>query len=293
MILDYFNNENFRNLNIKRLEKTATVSDFYRNWFANLYERIMRLFVYEGLPLNIKELDERYIMNGSAIIKKIADDWIPFYCSPSKQSKYYYDEFDKWTINSPTYSSTVDLTTDDVFLAKNNSLHYSFYPLLHRYALMLAHVDVSIISTLVTSREKGVPIGMTAKEVNSITEYYKNLYNGKYTAIQDESFSGVEFRGFNDNIRVDLTSLMECRRNLLYNFYEDIGVKTNYAKRGNMTDDEVNASDGLYMFNLSDMLANRQELCDWFNSKGYNCSVKLNPSINLELNEPKGVLNDV
>ena len=59
-------------------------------------------------------------------------------------------------------------------------------------------------------------------------------------------------------------------------FYNDIGVKTGYSKKGNMIQEEVEANDSMLLLNISDMLDSRKKGVEKVNAMyGTNWSVKL------------------
>ena len=101
--------------------EACTYPAFYRYWTESLFERITRLFVWENTGnLDPKEIEERCILQGFAIISKIRqdDDLTAFFGSMFGPTKYY-DEFKQVNINCPIYSGTRTIGEDAIII--NNS----------------------------------------------------------------------------------------------------------------------------------------------------------------------------
>ena len=80
--------------------------------------------------------------------------------------------------------------------------------------------------------------------------------------------------------------MIEARENLLNAFYQDIGVRTVWNKKGNMVSDEVGGNQPLLLQNVSDMLNQRKIMCEKINNLyGIKITVDLAPE--LKYNEEK------
>ena len=254
------------NTNIKRILKTSgTFEAGYDYWSNYLSERVLRLFKWngpddDGVPQ--RELEIALMFGGSCGVtdkyKKTLSVFSGEYAGGPTQ---YYDVFKQYSVHSPVYSAI--LTIDkNVAVGRNNNVMNSALPLIHRYAMMLAHTEVSIVDVLMDGRTSSVPIASTPAQEQSLIEYRNALCNGKVKPIRDPAFSGVQFIDLKGDIGLELKDLVETRENLLNSFYSDIGVKTAWNKKGNMIQEEVEASDGLMLFNINDMLECRKRLCE-------------------------------
>ena len=54
--------------------------------------------------------------------------------------------------------------------------------------------------------------------------------------------------------------------NTLEGFYNAIGVRTTWKKKGNMIQEEIQANDSMVLLNISDMLESRKRGCEMVNN---------------------------
>lgn len=276
------------NTNIKSLAKeNGTFAGAYKYWKDILFERAMHLFKWNTGDMPSYEIEIALLMNGAVgITDKYKGELSAFngwYCGEPTQ---YYDIYESFSIYSPKFSGVFKVGKD-ITVIKNNALRNSIYPLVHRYAIMLAHTEVSLINTLINGRDSGgIPIASTNAQKEAIENYRNSLCNGKVTSILDPAFSGVEFVSVSKNTVLNIKELMEVRENLLNAYYADLGVKTAWNKKGNMINEEVEANDSMLLLNLSDMLEFRKKGCEDVNKMfGTNWTVDLSPE--LKYNESK------
>ena len=85
------------------------------------------------------------------------------------------------------------------------------------------------------------------------------------------------------------TNIMDCldlRNELLRSFFAEIGIQTNKDKKERMIESEVNSNQQMLLFNISDMLSERQQACEEINNMfGTNISVSLSKEFSLINNE--------
>ena len=131
--------------------------------------------------------------------------------------------------------------------------------LIHHYAIMLGHTEVTLVNLLVNARDAGgVPIAATEKQKQSIMTYLSKLFNGQYGVVTDTGSLGVTYAGADRKTQQDLIKVMETREKLIKSFYSDIGVRSAFEKRNNTVMAEVEADTSLLLLNLSDMLHCRE-----------------------------------
>lgn len=248
----------------------------YNYWREQLFERCMRLFVYENLPdtLPRKEIEQRFIMQGFNIITDAYKKELrTFYGTLTNFTGIYFDEPLAVSVASPIFSTTIN--KDKFVLIDNSSTRNALYPLIHHYAVLLGHATVTLQNILVNARDiNGVPIAVTQQQKESITNYLSNLWNGKKTSILDKSFLGVEFAGVNTGQGMNIKDCMETINNLIDNFYNDIGVKTSKDKKGNMLTPEIEADNPMLLLNINDMLDCRRKGFEEVNKK-YGTNIKV------------------
>lgn len=291
MFLDkYMGHKNFSKNRF--LKENTTFSAGYDYWKELLFERAVRLFVWEGTgDVPPKEIEFALMLNGSAgVTDKYQGKLAVFNGNLSGRPTVYYDEFKVYNVHSPVYSGNLQIDKE-VIVINNNACRNSIAPLVSRYAIMLSHIETSLVNTLINGRDSGgIPIASTTAQKSAIEDYRNSLCNGKVTSILDPAFSGVQFIGVDSNSTLGVTELMEARQNTLASFYADLGVKTAREKKGNMITEEVNANDSMLLLNLSDMLHNRQEGAKKINEMfGTEWTVEIAE----ELKYNEGVENDV
>ena len=280
MFLDEFLNtaEGKRITNISK--ENCTYNFMYKYWRDQLFERVMRLFVWEdtydnkehkGVPP--KEIELRLILKGHCGIAKYKGDVTAFFGSFYGPTKYF-DEWTGYTVHCPVYSGTKKINKDIVII-NNNSLRNPTFNLVHHYATMLGHAETTLINALINVRDSGgVPVVSTEKQRQSVVQYQNKVFNGQYGVVTDIGNLGIEYMGSDKKTNQDLMNIMETREKLIKSFYSDIGVRSAFEKRNNTIMAEVEADTSLLLLNLSDMLKQREEACERVNDMfGTNWSV--------------------
>lgn len=255
-------------------KESCTYNVKYGYWRDSLFERVMKLFVWENTgDLKPKEIEQRLILNGHCGIAEYNGELTAFYGSFYGVTKYM-DEWTNYIVRCPIYTGTKKIGTD-VVVIDNNSLRNPTFELVHHYATMLAHTEVSLINCLINARDSGgVPIASTEKQKTSIREYQNQLFNGKYGVVTDIGNLGITYAGSDRKTQQDLIDIMETREKLIKSFYSDIGVRSAFEKRNNTVQAEVEADTSLLLLNLADMLKCRERACEEVNKLfGTNWSV--------------------
>ena len=258
----------------KLAKDSCTYNVKYAYWRDSLFERVMKLFVWENTGnLKPKEIEQRLILNGHCGIANYQGELTAFYGSFYGVTKYM-DEWTNYIVRCPIYTAEKKIGTD-VVVIDNNSLRNPTFELVHHYATMLAHTEVSLINCLINSRDSGgVPIASTEKQKASIKEYQNQIFNGKYGVVTDVGNLGITYAGSDKKTQQDLIDIMETREKLIKSFYSDIGVRSAFEKRNNTVQAEVEADTSLLLLNLADMLRCREKACEEVNKLfGTNWSV--------------------
>ena len=249
----------------KLAKDSCTYNVKYAYWRDSLFERVMKLFVWENTGnLKPKEIEQRLILNGHCGIANYQGELTAFYGSFYGVTKYM-DEWTNYIVRCPIYTAEKKIGTD-VVVIDNNSLRNPTFELVHHYATMLAHTEVSLINCLINTRDSGgVPIASTEKQKASIKEYQNQIFNGKYGVVTDVGNLGITYAGSDRKTQQDLIDIMETREKLIKSFYSDIGVRSAFEKRNNTVQAEVEADTSLLLLNLADMLRCREKACEEVN----------------------------
>lgn len=266
----------------EKLSKGAcTYNALYGYWREQLFERIMRLFVWES-DVEQKEIEQRLIIAGHCGITRLPrkKELVAMFGTFFGVTEYF-DEFKNYTVHCPIYAGTRTIGKD-IAIISNNAERNAVLPLIHHYAQLLAHAEVTFLDVLINARDSGgIPIVNTERQKQAVLQYQGKKFNGQYSAIADPGALGVTYTQ-QPTLQASLYKEMwETRNNILKEFYSDIGVKAAFEKQSNTIDAEVRSNDSLLLLNIKDMLEYRKRGCEAVNKLyGTNWSVKVSDEIN-------------
>ena len=254
---DLFSTETGQRMN-KWARENSTFNACYMYWREQLFERIMRIFIWEDTgDVKPKEIEQRLLINGHCGVAEYKGELTAFYGSFNGVTKYQ-DEWTHYNVWCPIYADRKKIGSD-VIVIDNTSIRNSAMALIHHYAIMLGHTEVTLVNLLVNARDAGgVPIAATEKQKQSIHSYLAKLFNGQYGVVTDTGSLGVTYAGSDRRTQQELMKVMETREKLIKSFYSDIGVRSAFEKRNNTVMAEVEADTSLLLLNLSDMLHCRE-----------------------------------
>ena len=242
-------------------KQSCTYKAYYEYWTEQLFERIMRLFVWENTDdVEPKEIEERLLLQGHCGITKILGEkeLTAMFGNFYGVSKYV-DDKPYYMVRCPLYSGSRTIGKDIVVI-RNNSLKNSTYSLVHHYATLLAHNEVTLVDTLINVRDGGgIPIATTEKQKQSIIAYQSKVFNGQYGVVTDIGNLGLQYIGSDRKTHQNIMDIVTTREKILKSFYSDIGVRSAFEKRSNSVEAEVEADTSLLLLNLSDMLDSRKK----------------------------------
>ena len=262
--------------------ENTTYSGFYFYWRDELFGRCMRLFKENTDPIKPKEIEVRLMLRGHCGIAIMPRDkeLTAFFGTFTGISKYY-DEKPFYTVTSPIWSSTLKIGRD-IEVIDNNQIRNPLFDLIHHYAIILAHTEVTYIDSLVNARMSGgVPVATTEKQKTSIKDFLGKVFNGKFDVVTDIGNLGLDFVGAHTSTAQPIEALWNARTRILSSFLSDIGVKSGIDKRSNTVKDEVDADTPSLLININDMLESRKEGFERVNKHwGTNWSIEINPDLN-------------
>lgn len=251
----------------KFAKESCTYNFLYKYWRDVLFERVMRLFVWEGTGnVKPKEIEQRLLLAGHCGITKInkENDLTAMFGSFYGVTKYQ-DEWTNYNVRCPIYSGSRRIGKD-IIVIDNNSLRNPTYMLVHHYATMLAHNEVTLIDLMVNARDSGgIPIASTEKQKASIQKYQSDVFNGIYGVVTDIGCLGINYAGTDRKTAQNIADVVQTREKILKSFYSDIGVRSAFEKRSNSVEAEVEADTSLLLLNLSDMIDKRKKGCEEVN----------------------------
>ena len=270
----------------KLARESCTYNAYFFFWREELFERIMRLFVWENTYENIddkiigikpKEIEQRLILQGHCGITKINNEeeltaMFGHYYGVSK----YLDDKPYYMVRCPIYSGQRTIGKDIVII-DNNSLKNPTFELVHHYATRLAHAEVTLVDAMVNARDSGgIPVATTEKQKQSVMEYMGKVFNGQYGVVTDIGNLGLQYLGSDRKTHQQIMDIYQIREKLLKSFYSDIGVRSAFEKRSNSVEAEVEADTSLLLLNLSDMIDAREKGAEKVNKMfGTNWKVRI------------------
>lgn len=287
MFLQNYVDSDEKDLTLTKLAmESSTYSAFYMYWRDELFERIMRLFVWENtyslennkaVGIKPKEIEQRLLLQGHCGITIIEGEkeLTAMFGNFFGVSKYM-DERPKYMVRCPIYSGERTIG-QDIVVIDNNSIRNPAYDLVHHYAVLLAHNEVTFIDALVNARDAGgVPIAQTEKQKQSIKSYLGKIFNGQRDIVTDIGALGIQYAGSDRKTSQNIVDIYQTRDKLLKSFYSDIGVRAAFEKRSNSVEAEVEADTSLLLLNLADMIKCRKDGAEAVNDMyGTNWSVHI------------------
>ena len=270
--------------NMSKLARGAcTYNAYYDYWRDNLFERVLRLFVWKNTEdVKPKEIEMRLHLNGHCGITMLNKELTAMFGSFYGVTKYF-DEWTNYMVRCPIYSGsrTID---KDVIVIDNNDLRNPTMALIHHYATLLAHNEVTLVNTLVNARDSGgVPIASNEKQKQSIKQYLGQLFDGQYGVVTDIGNLGIEYAGTDRKTGQSAVDLYTLRERILRSFYTDMGIRSSMEKRANIVVAELSEDDSLLTLNVSNMLEQRKKGAEKVNKMfGTNWSVEIAKQIDYE-----------
>lgn len=278
----------------KGIQNACTYPEYFQYWRENLFERLMRLFIWEGMSdILPREIEQRLILAGHCGIAQYNEKLTAFFGNFFGPTKYQ-DNWTNYNVHCPIYSGTFTID-EDIVVINNNSLRNATFAHVSHYASLLAHAEVTLMMQLVEARDSGgVPVAKTEKAKQSLLDYAGKRYNGKIGVVSDLAGIGVEYQGADRHTSLNISEVWDVRTKLMKSFYADIGVRASFDKRSNTIVDEITSDTSMLLYNVSDMLHERELACKRVNELfGTDWSVRLSDEImyNVE-NEPEGGESD-
>lgn len=260
-------------------KKSFTFNPSYRYWVNTLLEYPMRLFTYEGLPETIPAhvVDiMSYIRGYAGIVKLSNGDWICASETSLNGVTDYCDIFKKITFSTPLHFGSRTIGKSG-FVIRNTSLMQPLMPKIERYAMLMAHAEISMVCELVNLRETDVIEAITEQAAKSANKQAEDRYNGEIQTLVNEGFAMLRHNFVPTKSQQENMRLWDLRNNILGAYLEEIGIKKSQNKREREITQEVAADDPMLKLNVSDMLEVKQEDWNIFNeATGHNVRVTCN-----------------
>lgn len=258
-----------------RLAKTAPkeyVTDKERStktYLQYMNIRLQKMFHYEGLPDSVPRemLEYNILNNGTCYIAKNDGEGgdgklYALLGSYGGEPDAYYRPT-KYTVANPALklTKTYELWTDGVMI-RNDSLWIGLYPMMARYAYLMAENTLTLRTADVMLRLMAMLTAPNDATKIAADEYLKNLENGKLGTIGEKRFmdEGVKLQTPPSNNGSYLTQFIELHQYLTGTFYNEIGLNANFnMKRESIGQGESALNEDSLLPLCEDMLQCRQE----------------------------------
>lgn len=291
-MLSYYNTTN------KRQTVKMEFDELFSFWKRHLFERCINLFKWKGLPMPQREIEFFLLSKGFC-------GFVNHYDDKRKIREYiattggmfgvtnYFDTFTGYTFATPLTNGVKKIGKNCVIM-NNNQTRLPLIMLIERYAVLLAHADLSLQCVAINSRSMGALGVDNQSQAESVKAYYNALEIGKTLAIVDNvdmesmlSAQGVRQIGTVYPSSTSIKDYYDLTRDLLQSFYNDLGLRMNNEKRERVINAEIDANNEMLLFNIDDMLESRKEACEELKKVfGLDVSVKLNiKSFDIETKE--------
>lgn len=263
---------------IESEQKEMTLADIYADSVRLLFEKCVRIFKWNEVPKNLPQREiEKYLIS-LGFCGFVNDKKCGYMVSNGGMTgpTQYDDVFKKFTYARPTaYGGTATIGKDCVII-RNTSMMNSLSGLIKRTASQLAHADVTLRAALVNYRANEVLSADDDATAESINAYYESLYEGKLKAIVDSGLiNGVKNLSSSKSY-ADLLKLTDVKNEIMRSFFAEIGIRQKSDKRERLVTEEVESDSMMLLFNIHDMLEQRQIACEEINKIfNLNMSVEL------------------
>lgn len=202
-----------------------------KHYFMYMLIRLQKMFKYENLPETIpKEMLENYLLlYGKCFITKHEDKLYAFHGTMGGAPDEYYRPT-KFIVANPALelSKEYDIKDDGV-LIRNDDMRLGLYPLMSRYASLLAENVLTIRSADVMLRVLAMLTAPDDKTKIAAEEYLKKLEDGKFGVIaENRFFEGIKMQSPPSNNGSYLTQFIELQQYLKASFFNEIGLNANF-----------------------------------------------------------------
>lgn len=247
------------------LEYVTDKQKSIRAYMKYMVIRLQKMFKYKNLPETIpQEVLEYYLLvNGVCVIAKDKGTSQLFALTGNlggMQDAYYRPT--KYIVSNPGLKLTEEYEIGkDCVLMRNDSMWEGLYPLLARYATMLAENLITMRSADIMLRVMAMLTAPDDKTKIAAEAYLSKLEEGKFGVISENRFlDGVKMQSPPSNNGSYLTQFIELHQYLKGSFFNEIGLNANFnMKREAIGEGESSLNEDSLLPLCQSMLQCRQE----------------------------------
>lgn len=234
-----------------------------KSYIKYMLIRLQKMFKYKNLPDSIpSNILELYLLyNGTCFITKEKGDLYAFIGGAGGQPDPYYRPT-VYTVANPALkiSRNYDIDKDGI-LVRNDSFWEGLYPLMARYAGLMAENLLTIRTADIMLRIVALITSPKDKTKEAAEIYLKKIEKGELGIIAESRFlEGVQMQSPPSNNGSYLTQFIELQQYLKGSFFNEIGLNANFnMKREAIGEDESSLNEDSLMPLCEDMLKCRRE----------------------------------
>lgn len=280
-----------------RKEQNIDLGYVYAHFRGFLFERLMRIFIYDNTtPFPEREIEYRYLKSGAvAIVNDSKVGLMAAWASLSGVTEYT-DVYKYITYAAPTAQGGTLTIGRQAVVSYNNSMHQSLQSHVEIYASLMAHWYLTLRCGLINARSQDVLVAVDDNTRDNIDKWYDDMYNGKPRAILNDTLFGLADSVGNLTSSAknggNLSDLFNTGNEILRAFFRDIGIRYARPKNSNTVESEVTSDQQMLLYNIDDMFAQRKQLCDDYNALFVDGLKLANTRMTVRINPIFDVISD-
>lgn len=267
--------QSFLFTNRRCLEYVTDKSKSSESIICYMLSRLQKMFRYENLPDSIPRqyLENYLLVNGSCVIAKDLqhpeDDNIYAFVGAAGGEPDIYYRPTRYMVANPAlqttnqyYISTTDPNHEpNAVLIRNDTMWQGLYPMMARYASLIAENLLTIRTADVMLRVLALITAPDDSSRLAADQFLKDITEGHLASIAENRFlDGIRMQNPPSNNGSYLTQFIELHQYLVGSFYNEVGLNANYnMKREALSESETGLNDDSLMPLCEDMLCCRQE----------------------------------
>ena len=267
--------------NRRCLEYVTDKSKSSESIICYMLSRLQKMFRYEGLPDSIPRqyLENYLLVNGHCVIAKDLrhpeDQNIYAFVGAAGGEPDIYYRPTRYMVANPSlqtsnqyYISTTDPNHEpNAVLVRNDTMWQGLYPMMARYASLIAENLLTIRTADVMLRVLALITAPDDSSRLAADQFLKDITEGHLASIAENRFlDGIRMQNPPSNNGSYLTQFIELHQYLVGSFYNEVGLNANYnMKREALSESETGLNDDSLMPLCEDMLRCRQEDMDRVN----------------------------
>ena len=275
MVQDFQYFQSFLFNNKRSLEYVTDKNKSCASIINYMLARLQKMFKYSNLPSSIPRqyLENYLLVNGSCIIardkKNPSDQSIYAFVGAAGGEPDIYYRPTRYMVANPAlqfsaeyYISDTDPNHErDAILVRNDTMWQGLYPMMARYASLIAENLLTIRTADVMLRVLALITAPDDASRLAADQYLKDITDGKLASIGENRFlDGIRMQNPPSNNGSYLTQFIELHQYLVGSFYNEVGLNANYnMKREALSESETGLNDDSLLPLCEDMLRCRRE----------------------------------